>query len=98
LQQYLPTRQNALQVICSGFFDSEGLYKKPTTFQEGVAKHWLRILGIPDWAIKPFSILSASEQRIVLILRTLIKNPPLLLLDESFQGLDSSSIAKIQTM
>jgi molybdate transport system ATP-binding protein len=98
LQQYLPSNQNALQVICSGFFDSEGLYKKPTSFQEGVAKQWLRILGNPDWAHKPYTILSASEQRIVLILRTLIKNPPLLLLDEPFQGLDYKNITKIQNL
>jgi molybdate transport system ATP-binding protein len=98
LQQYLPLHQNALQVICSGFFDSEGLYKKPTSYQEAVAKQWLRMLGNPDLANKPYPILSASEQRIILILRTLIKNPPLLLLDEPFQGLDSRNVFKIQDL
>jgi molybdate transport system ATP-binding protein len=98
LQQYLPSHQNARQVICSGYFDSEGLYKKLTSYQEGVAKQWLRMLGNPEWENKPFTTLSASEQRIVLILRTLIKNPPLLLLDEPFQGLDTQNISKIQDL
>jgi molybdate transport system ATP-binding protein len=98
LQQYLPSHQNALQVICSGFFESEGLYKKPTSYQESVAKQWLSMLGNPDWANKPYPILSASQQRIILILRTLIKNPPLLLLDEPFQGLDSRNVIKIQDL
>ena len=98
LQQYLPSRQTAIQVICSGFFDSEGIYKKPTSYQEDIAKQWLRMFGDQNWANKSFSILSASEQRIVLILRTLIKNPSLLLLDEPFQGLDFRNVLKIKTL
>jgi molybdate transport system ATP-binding protein len=95
LQQYLPKNQNALQVICSGLFDSEGLYIKPTSYHLSLAKQWLRTVGELSWSEKLYGELSASAQRIVLILRTLIKNPPLLLLDEPFQGLDQNSIQKI---
>ena len=37
---------------------------------------------------KPVSTISTSEQRLTLLLRALVKDPPLLLLDEPCQGLD----------
>lgn len=96
LQQYLPPNQDALKVICSGLFDTEGLYNKPTSYQLSMARSWLRVIGDVSWANRQFGELSASEQRIVLIIRTLIKNPPLLLLDEPFQGLDAQNIVNLQ--
>ncbi len=96
LQQYLPQNQDALKVICSGLFDSEGLYNKPTSYQLSLARSWLLLIGDISWANRRFGELSSSEQRIVLIIRTLIKNPPLLLLDEPFQGLDAQNVANLQ--
>lgn len=98
LQQYLPDKQSALQVICSGLYDSEGLFTKPTSYELSLAKQWLTLLGDTDWAEKPYGELSTSAQRIVLLIRTLIKNPPLLLLDEPFQGLDRSTILRMKTL
>ena len=39
-----------------------------------------------------------GEQRIILFIRALIKNPPLLLLDEPFQGLDTITIEKAKRL
>ena len=44
--------------------------------------------GIAALAERPFAGLSTGEQRLVLLIRALVKNPPLLVLDEPFQGLD----------
>ncbi|RYZ83889.1 MAG: ATP-binding cassette domain-containing protein [Moraxellaceae bacterium] len=56
---------------------------------------WLELLGIKQLARKRLNELSAGEQRRVLLARALIKNPPLLILDEPCQGLDADTEAAI---
>ena len=48
--------------------------------------------GIAHLADRPFARLSTGEQRLVLLVRALVKRPPLVILDEPFQGLDESLI------
>jgi len=47
---------------------------------------------IPHLKSRLFQQLSTGEQRIMLLIRALIKNPPLILLDEPFQGFDLKTI------
>ncbi|WP_235841599.1 ATP-binding cassette domain-containing protein [Confluentibacter sediminis] len=75
-------------MIISGFFDSIGLYKYRTENQKIIAYKWLRILDMYQIKNKNFLSLSAGNQRLVLIARAMVKNPPLLILDEPTNGLD----------
>jgi molybdate transport system ATP-binding protein len=50
--------------------------------------------GIADLTDRPFSRLSTGEQRLVLLVRSLVKRPPLLILDEPFQGLDRATMVR----
>jgi molybdate transport system ATP-binding protein len=79
---------SALEIVASGFFDSIGLYQNPNEQQTRHAKHWLALVGLADSSGTPFKLLSYGEQRLVLIARALVKQPPLLILDEPTQGLD----------
>ena len=45
-------------------------------------------MGIEKLATRRFPTLSSGEQRLALIARTLLKNAPLLILDEPLHGLD----------
>jgi molybdate transport system ATP-binding protein len=85
------TRRDAIgNMIVSGFYDTVGLYKTPTNAQIKTAQHWLRILNMFDIRKQCFLSLSRGHQRLVLIARAMVKNPPLLILDEPTNGLDDS--------
>ncbi len=78
----------ALDIVTSGLFDTEGLYRHPTEDQYSCARHWMEIFGIIGLADKPFLRLSSSEQRLCLVARAFVKDPPLYVLDEPLHGLD----------
>ncbi len=88
---------SVLNVTLSGFFDSIGLYAAPTQEQVHLARAWLRVFDLDALAEAPFGRLSFGEQRLVLVARALVKQPPLLLLDEPTQGLDDSSSLLVLT-
>lgn len=75
-------------VVESGFFDSVGLYKRPSDKQKEFALSLMKYLGIDDLADRGFLKVSSGEQRLVLFARAIVKNPDLLILDEPFHGID----------
>ena len=77
-----------LGVVISGFFDSIGVYEKPSKQQRAIALAWLEVIGMAKDARQSFKKLSYGEQRMVLIVRAMVKHPTLLILDEPCQGLD----------
>jgi len=76
------------EVVCSGFFDSIGLYDECSARQERLAAAWIERLRLSELADRRFDELSAGQQRMVLIARASVKEPRLLILDEPCQGLD----------
>lgn len=83
-----PKETTSLQVILSGFFDSVGLYKKVSALQDKIAGTWIKNLEIQDIINKNFSELSFGQKQIILVARSLVKNPKLLILDEPMSSLD----------
>jgi molybdate transport system ATP-binding protein len=88
LPRFFPANQTCLKVILSGFFDTMGLFKKPSPEQESKALQWLKLFNLE--VVKDISIqrLSLAQQRWTLLARALIKRPKVLILDEASQGLD----------
>jgi molybdate transport system ATP-binding protein len=80
---------SALEIVLSGFHDSIGLYDAVTPNQIAHARRWLQLTGMEAKAKVAFRQLSYGEQRLVLVARALVKQPPLLILDEPTQGLDA---------
>jgi molybdate transport system ATP-binding protein len=78
------------QMIISGFFDSVGLYQKPTDCQLRLVAEWVEILGV-GFKGKLFKQLSIGQQRMVMVARAMIKHPDLLILDEPTIEMDDSN-------
>ncbi|WP_343329479.1 ATP-binding cassette domain-containing protein [Polaribacter staleyi] len=91
-------RITVAHMVLSGFFDSVGLYETPSTLQIKVANEWLQLLNLESKKNTPFNNLTAAEQRLVLIARSMIKHPPLLILDEPLINLDNQGTAIIVSL
>ncbi len=95
LHQQYRVGANALTVVASGFFDSVGIYQDVPSEQLVAARAWLDLVGMTPWKARPFRSLSYGQQRLLLIARALVKQPPLLILDEPCQGLDPMNRALV---
>jgi molybdate transport system ATP-binding protein len=89
LHQYFPTDNSCLQVIESGYYDTLGLFRPSNKERAEIALRWMKALEIDKYARVLLKNIPASAQRLCLLARALIKNPPLLIFDEPCQGMDT---------
>ena len=80
------------QMILSGFFDSIGLYIQTSTLQIKLMQEWLDFLNMNHLKKTAFINLSVGQQRVIMIIRAVLKHPPLLILDEPTEGLDDENV------
>jgi molybdate transport system ATP-binding protein len=90
LHLHYPAGWLCLDVVCSGFFNTAGLYEPCSSRQRAAARNWLRRFGLAGQAKKAFGELSLGDQRLILLARAMVKKPELLVLDEPCQGLDAA--------
>ena len=98
LHRAFQTDAPALDIVTSGLFDTEGLYRRPTEEQRACARRWMEEFGIADLAEKPFLRLSGGQQRLCLVARAFVKDPPLYILDEPMRGLDGEQRRRVKTL
>ena len=95
LHQQYRVGSPALAVVLSGLYDSVGIYRKPDPAHLAIAREWLQVVGMAEEEKKLFRSFSYGQQRLLLIARALVKQPPLLILDEPCQGLDALNRALV---
>jgi molybdate transport system ATP-binding protein len=88
----------ARDVLLSGLNDTFQPPKKISPDQESILQALLHFSGMEAAATRLFRQFSTGEQRMLLLLRALIKAPPVLLLDEPFQGLDAATIERCRQL
>jgi molybdate transport system ATP-binding protein len=89
IQLYFDPAATAFSAIASGFFDTIGLFRSLNPQQEQAVWEWLRFLKCATYAHRLLNGLPTGMQRLILLARVMIKSPPLLILDEPCQGLDT---------
>ena len=89
LNLHYPPEWPCLDVVCSGFRNSIGLYQPCSPRQRALARRWLGDLGLVETAARGFGEISTGLQRLVLLARAAVRRPSLLILDEPCQGVDA---------
>ena len=88
LQTWHEYRQTGLDAVVSGFFGSIGVHDAVAEHQAVAARQWLQDYDLEDLADRDVRTLSYGQLRILLIMRAMVTNPMMLLLDEPLSGLD----------
>jgi molybdate transport system ATP-binding protein len=90
LHLYFPQHLTARQVALTGLTDTLNVPVRISPQHEADVQVLFDYFGLSALSARMFGTLSAGEQRLVLLVRALLKNSPLLLLDEPFQVLDAT--------
>jgi molybdate transport system ATP-binding protein len=96
LQSYFPRHYSCFQVVASGLYERLGVKFILNDTAKDQTQAVIKWLNLTELSEKIFGQISTGQQRLVLLARALVKNPPLLILDEPCQGLDHEQITNFK--
>ena len=85
---YFDASSTVWQSIASGYYDSVGLFQQLPYSKSVQVDELIEFFGLSENKNELLRTLPLGKQRLVLLARTIIKNPELLIFDEPCQGLD----------
>ncbi|MDR2847519.1 MAG: ATP-binding cassette domain-containing protein [Bacteroidales bacterium] len=94
---------NTRHITCMDYV-MEGLQGNPyarhtiTEKEQRFAEALFAYFSVEDIMETSFQRVSTGQQNMVLLIRALVKNPAMLILDEPFQGLDAENVALARTL
>lgn len=95
---YFDANSTVWESIASGFYDSVGLFQQLPYSKAKQVDELVEYFGLTENKKEVLSTLPLGKQRLVLLARTIIKNPELLILDEPCQGLDKQQTAEFNQL
>lgn len=98
LHAYFRYNHPARTVVLTGLTDTFDMRRKAKQDEVHLATLLFQYFGVESEIDKPFKKCSTGLQRLILLMRALIKAPLVLLLDEPFQGLDEVHIKMAKTL
>jgi molybdate transport system ATP-binding protein len=93
LHFYLQNTLTAFEIAATGFFDGFTLPRELSGNEKNTISTLFAYYRFTHLAQRNFLHLSTGEQRLVLLIRALVKKPALLIMDEPFQNLDAEYIS-----
>lgn len=91
MQQFQPTHLNVLDTVLSGLDATLGFFRDPTEAEKKRAIEIMEKLGCAHLVDREITAVSSGEQVKILICRSLMRNPELVILDEACVHLDLKS-------
>ncbi len=86
---------NGFEAAATGYHDAL-LYREASVTEADHVRELFETFGVRGLMARPFRQLSTGQQRLVLLIRALVKRPRLLILDEPFQGFDTATAGRIR--
>lgn len=88
VREMFSSNEKVIDAVVSGLYASIGLYRKPASAETEKAALLIQKLGLGGREYDVIGHLSDGEKQKILMLRALINDPDLLILDEPATGLD----------
>lgn len=86
------------EIVLQGLRPAMRRYEPPTDEETETVDRWLDLLGISHLGDRRFGHLSSGQQRLTLLARAMAGQPPLLVLDEPFHGLDAVAKERVKRL
>lgn len=93
---YVPQRESVdwdfpitvKELVLMGRYGTLGLFRRPREADRSAADHYLKLLGMEEYADRQISLLSGGQQQRAFLARALLQEADIYFMDEPFAGVD----------